>query len=68
MKFLLVIRVDLNTTDQLLTEYSTFIKYQRKRGSTLEQYIIILYIDLNKHTVRLEGQHCTIFSFNSLYP
>jgi hypothetical protein len=47
--------VGFNVTDQLLIRFTAFVKYWKKNGSTMRQYIR-LFIDFKKayHSVRKE--------------
>jgi hypothetical protein len=39
MKYLRIISVGFNVTDQVVIRYSAFIRYWRKNGNTMRQYI-----------------------------
>jgi len=46
MKLMDIISVDFNTTVQLLIRYSAFIRYWRKNGSIVEEYINYLHFKI----------------------
>jgi hypothetical protein len=43
MKLLRINSVGFDVTDQLLIRFSTFVRYWRKNGSTMRQYISYSY-------------------------
>jgi hypothetical protein len=60
MKLLGIINVDSDVIDQLLIRFSAFVRYWRKNGSTMRQYIS--YLDYKKAYDSVRRDFCTIFS------
>jgi hypothetical protein len=61
MKLLRIISVGFDVTDQLLIRFSALVRYWKKNGSTLKQYIS--YSETSRKPVILSGgKYCKIFS------
>jgi len=66
-KLLGFINVDFDTTGQLLIMSSALIKYLRKNGNTMKQYISSLYTS-RKLMIQLGGRSCIVFSLSLVTP
>ena len=62
-KLLGIINVDFDTTSQLLTIYSAFVKYLRKNWNTTKQYISSLQTS-RKLMIQLGRRSCITFSLS----
>jgi hypothetical protein len=51
MKLLGIISVDFGVTDQLLIRFSAFVRYWRKNGSTMRQYIKKAYDSVRREVL-----------------
>jgi len=66
-KLLGIISVNFDATGQLLIRYSAFVKYLRKNGNTVKQYITYLE-SARKHMIHLGGRSCLILSLSVVLP
>ena len=46
-------------------QYSAFVKYLRKNGNAMKQFINYLYTS-RRLMIQLEGRSCVIFSFSNI--
>jgi hypothetical protein len=54
MKLLRIINVDFEVTDKLPIRLLAFIRYSRKNGTTMRQYIS--YSQISRERIRVEGR------------
>ena len=59
-KVLGIISVDFDATGQLLIIYCAFVKYLRKNGNKMKQYISFLWT-ARKLMIQLGGRSCIIY-------
>jgi hypothetical protein len=64
MKLLGIIVVGFNITDQLLIRFSSFVRYWRKNGSTMRQYIrLFIYFKKACDSMRREILYSILIEF-----
>jgi hypothetical protein len=61
-----IISVDLDAIDQLLITYFALVRYRRRSGSVMGQYMSYLQI-LRRHIVQLVEKYCTMFTMKLVY-
>jgi hypothetical protein len=67
MKLFGITHVGFDVTDQLLIRFSAFVRYWRRDGSTMRQYISYSKAS-RKPLIQLGRKYCTIFSYSLGYP
>ena len=66
-KLLGIINVDFDATDKQFIIYSASVKYLRKNGNKMKQFICFLY-NSRKLMIQLGGRYCIIFSLSLVSP